>query len=420
MAINKVINSQSQEFQPVLTDTLVLDAVPTVNSFNSVTSDAVARAVAGASGEVPQVTESDNGKVLTAVYDEGGPAVEWAEAQGGGSVTTVDKAFTVGVNGTGLPITVDCANATSVGNSTSFTENGSYTTLGNYPAVVFPLSHLDPCTLGSGTATLTIPEDITYDTTGMALNSVQISYWNGSSPGPSCSISSSFLSTGKINAGTYTISGANSATSYFSDGIIIFIAGSGNPTPWNNFIAAFTEAVQSWTISYSAIEVTGYSITPTVLPSVTGNAGKFLTVTGSILAWGSVPNELPPLTGNANSVLTVNRGANDVVWTAPLDYTMVYATTPAGGSMTEEPWQAVQNRKRIGCLVPYAAFSGSLAAGSLYNAGWIYLPLASVVDRGSGEYKWNFYLYDGANKWSLVLTCEEDEWSWGTPSVVPG
>lgn len=78
MAIKKVINSQSQTFQPILTDTLVLDAVPTVNSFNSVTSDAVARAVAGASGEVPQVTENDNGKVLTAIYDAGGPAVEWA------------------------------------------------------------------------------------------------------------------------------------------------------------------------------------------------------------------------------------------------------------------------------------------------------------------------------------------------------
>lgn len=80
MAIKKVINSQSQTFQPILTDTLVLDAVPTVNSFNSVTSDAVARAVAGASGEVPQVTENDNGKILTAIYDAGGPAVEWAEA----------------------------------------------------------------------------------------------------------------------------------------------------------------------------------------------------------------------------------------------------------------------------------------------------------------------------------------------------
>lgn len=78
MAIKKVINSSTQQFEPVLVDKLVLDAVPTVNSFNSVTSDAVARAVAGASGEVPAVTESDNGKVLKAIYDEGGAAVEWA------------------------------------------------------------------------------------------------------------------------------------------------------------------------------------------------------------------------------------------------------------------------------------------------------------------------------------------------------
>jgi len=86
MAITKVINSESQQYRPVLTDTLVLDAVPTVNSFNSVTSDAVARAVAGASGEVPQVTENDNGKVLKAIYDAGGPAVEWGEA-------TVDQTY---------------------------------------------------------------------------------------------------------------------------------------------------------------------------------------------------------------------------------------------------------------------------------------------------------------------------------------
>ena len=87
MAIKKVINSSTQQFEPVLVDKLVLDAVPTVNSFNSVTSDAVARAVAGASGEVPQVTESDNGKVLKAIYDEGGAAVEW------GSEPTVDQTY---------------------------------------------------------------------------------------------------------------------------------------------------------------------------------------------------------------------------------------------------------------------------------------------------------------------------------------
>lgn len=110
MAITKVIHSETASYRPILTDTLVLDAVPTVNSFNSVTSDAVARAVAGASGEVPQVTENDNGKVLTAIYDEGGAAVEWGAVESGATYTAGDG------------IEIDAQNAVSVkaGNGLSF------------------------------------------------------------------------------------------------------------------------------------------------------------------------------------------------------------------------------------------------------------------------------------------------------------
>ena len=86
--MKKIINSGDRSFEPVLTDNLVLDDKPNLNSFNGITSDAVARAVAGASGEVPQVTESDNGKVLTAVYDEGGAGVEWGVAPSGLPDTT--------------------------------------------------------------------------------------------------------------------------------------------------------------------------------------------------------------------------------------------------------------------------------------------------------------------------------------------
>ena len=85
----KQITNTDKKYVSVPVTDLKLDAAPKVNSFNGITSDAVARAIAGASGEVPQVLEGDNGKVLTAVYDEGGPAVEWAEAQGGGDILTV-------------------------------------------------------------------------------------------------------------------------------------------------------------------------------------------------------------------------------------------------------------------------------------------------------------------------------------------
>lgn len=84
--MKKQIVSETKQYQPSFPDALLLDDTPKVNSFNGVTSDAVARAVAGASGEVPQVTENDNGKVLKAIYDEGGPAVEWGEA-------TVDQTY---------------------------------------------------------------------------------------------------------------------------------------------------------------------------------------------------------------------------------------------------------------------------------------------------------------------------------------
>lgn len=87
MALTKCINSESKQYKPVLVDKLILDDVPTVNSLNAITSDAVARAVAGASGEVPAVTENDNGKVLKAIYDEGGAAVEW------GDLPTVDQTY---------------------------------------------------------------------------------------------------------------------------------------------------------------------------------------------------------------------------------------------------------------------------------------------------------------------------------------
>ena len=65
MAVTKVINSESKQYKPVLVDSLVLDAAPTVGSLNGVTSDGVAKAISG-SGSVPTPTADDDGTVLTA------------------------------------------------------------------------------------------------------------------------------------------------------------------------------------------------------------------------------------------------------------------------------------------------------------------------------------------------------------------
>lgn len=84
--MKKQIISETKNYEQSTVDELLLDDTPKVNSFNFVTSDGVARAISGASGEVPVVTEGDNGKVLKAIYDAGGPAVEWGEA-------TVDQTY---------------------------------------------------------------------------------------------------------------------------------------------------------------------------------------------------------------------------------------------------------------------------------------------------------------------------------------
>lgn len=53
------------------------------DSLNPVTGAAVAAAVASASGEVPVISDDDNGKVLTAVVDGSSKSVEWATSSSG-------------------------------------------------------------------------------------------------------------------------------------------------------------------------------------------------------------------------------------------------------------------------------------------------------------------------------------------------
>ena len=85
--MRKIINSASTQYEPLLTEELVLDDHPISGSFNGITSDAVYKAISVDPGNVPPVESTDNGKVLTASYGEGGGSFEWAEAQGGATYT---------------------------------------------------------------------------------------------------------------------------------------------------------------------------------------------------------------------------------------------------------------------------------------------------------------------------------------------
>lgn len=83
--MRKIINSATTQYEPVLTEELVLDDRPISGSFNGITSDAVYNAISVDPGNVPPVESTDNGKVLTASYGEGGGSFEWATPSGGGS-----------------------------------------------------------------------------------------------------------------------------------------------------------------------------------------------------------------------------------------------------------------------------------------------------------------------------------------------
>lgn len=443
MALTKILNDENKSFQPVLTDKLVYDTKPTVNSFNGITSDAVARAIAGASGEVPQVTSGDNGKILTAIYDEGGAAVEWADAPSGIPDMTNQNGKILGAvdNGGTMEaqwISKSVSNVVA-GENNSIVVNGTtnlkYKITSNGPMGFGNLEYVDyyydsansqlflkfanpnnvslsPRGNPSAQATLTVSPAVTVEWSdavpeipvpliygiGYAPNDGVItgsnfpiySFWTGSDVVNSRDVSVTPYTATFSGSGTFL--GENLNSSHFGEYVAIF------------FVNIKTEE-QVATITAAA------SNGAFTLNWPTGYTGQ-----NSDLVCASAPTS-----ADNGKVLTVTDTSGTLGWVAPNnDYTMVYNTTPAGGSMDGTPWQAFRAGKRIGCVVPYTAFSGTLAAGSIMDMCNIYMPLASVVNSSSLVFKWNFYLYDGYNKWSLVLTCDEDEWSWGTPNVVPG
>lgn len=324
MAIKKVINSQSQTFQPILTDTLVLDAVPTVNSFNSVTSDAVARAVAGASGEVPQVTENDNAKVLTAIYDAGGPAVEWADAPTGipeaqssdngkilgvvdangtmawvdkpvSNVTTADKQFTVGVNGTGHDIVVNCTNASTVTNPAVLSHTSASTSSTNTAVSAWSYDYSTYGDLSAqNLATLTIPSTFTTNSTGyVEVRAIRIMYYCSNiseydtilntEPVTSAAEAIGLTSYGFI-AGTYTLPGT-SVYDYGSSADQIRIEIDFYTEDYSDAdvaasIELFQQQMATWTLSWPNGGSVSYNVEIPDIPAVTSaDNNKVLTAT---------------------------------------------------------------------------------------------------------------------------------------------
>lgn len=102
--MRKIINSATTQYEPVLTEELVLDDRPISGSFNSITSDAVYKAISVDPGNVPPVESTDDGKVLTASYSEGTGSFEWATPEAPQSEL---PAYTTSDDGKVLSVAVD-------------------------------------------------------------------------------------------------------------------------------------------------------------------------------------------------------------------------------------------------------------------------------------------------------------------------
>ena len=343
MALTKILNDENKSYKPVLTDKLVYDTKPTVNSFNGITSDAVARAIAGASGEVPQVTESDNGKVLTAVYDEGGAAVEWAEAPSGipdYSTSDDGKVLGVTVDSSGetpvasvdwveqsggpeyfgntvtfdqqVPLNVSIQ-PMSIGssNSTNFSLNGSYSPRGSNAIgyITFDVGFI------RGNATLVIPSDIQLPTEQTSFAQLNLAYL--AENGNRLAVDTGALDAANkvIKAGTYTVPLVLNTDPMVYTKCALCLEGGGSPQA--------TEATNTLlSNNASSITLSGTKATPSIssanlisaMSCSAANNGKFLKSNGYYGYWEDVPTELPTVTGNAGKVLTVNSGATGVEW----------------------------------------------------------------------------------------------------------
>lgn len=360
---------------PVLKDELVFDQTPTVNSTNPVTSDGVARAIAGASGEVPVVTENDNGKVLKAIYDAGGPAVEWAEqtiptvdqnysassvnAQSGVAVAQAIAAIPSATYTAGDGIDIDAQNAVSVkagnglsiGNATSsetvsLTTSAYYyspTTSSYYVGDICPLTN---SLLGSiNDSGLALKLSLSGNYIGYIPNvSVYACLYNyASEASTGVTIDKRLvlgspipLNDGYLSAGTEVTFDGGSVNAELSNTTMSdLIADMSSHTYhigfwvtsdyWGSFVNNFplgsqpsgptTTATYTGTVTiHDALNVSNPVPTP-----ASDAAGKVLTVTDTSghYGWQPVPQELPPVATNAGKVLTVNSGATGVEWATP-------------------------------------------------------------------------------------------------------
>lgn len=361
--MKKQIVSETKQYQPSFPDELLLDDTPKVNSFNGVTSDGVARAIAGASGEVPVVTESDNGKVLKASYDEGGPAVEWGEAT---VDQTYDSTSTNAQSGTAVAQAISSASYTA-GDGIDIANGGISVKAGTG-------LEIDDVT-NTETISLKATSDSTtrnvYEICPLTSDILQkMSAQTGLTITTSVQFSLTYGIERFVGLASWGASGAGSIDKM----LVLSTIGSGNILPTNTSLVYNTNQVHpastttlayvqehisefhvvifdyfsGWRVGYFTadegsvqVETATYSVTDTIqdalcvsnpLPtSAVGDAGKVLTVDNAgAAAWKSEPAIFDLVAGTG---ISITEGTDDV--TIAADVLPAYDTTADAGKVLQ-------------------------------------------------------------------------------------
>lgn len=373
--MKKQIISATKNYEPSTVDELLLDDTPKVNSFNFVTSDGIARAIAGTSGEVPVVTEGDNGKILTAIYDEGGAAVEWADApqELPSTLGTAGQVLTVNDGATGVewadpasytfshPI-IETSGVVSLGfdSNTLSASAAAEGTVGSFSLITATVgadaklfgsvsgTGLDQA-LNSGSpyneVTFHIPGDAFYD---FSFDPDRHDYYlqlgidatlADSTDATICLVplTRTEVYNSQVGSNIYVVDeqdvtvslpltqNSNWSTPNFTFGSGVYMNivryyGINSPYapigPVSTYVCRTLDASAGVTAT-AELPASPLTVKNPVPTPTSGDAAKVLTVTDTQgnYGWVPVPQELPPIATNAGKVLAVNSGATGTEWT---------------------------------------------------------------------------------------------------------
>jgi hypothetical protein len=279
----------------------------------------------------------NGGKVLS--VNTGATGVEWSPA-GSGSVTSVAMSVPTGLEVTGSPITTDGTLAVSYATGYSIPTDSNQANWdtaygwGDHATEGYLTSYTetDPIFIASEAASITSTDTSNWDTAygwgnhasaGYAADSSVVKLTGDQTVGGIKTFSSTITGSVSGNAGTVTngvyTSGDQTigGTKTFSSTITGSISGNAG-TATNGVVTTGSYADPAWITSLAETKV---------LPSQTGNSGKYLTTDGTVSSWATI-NVTPAL--DDLSDVTITTPATDQV----LKYDgsgWVNGAAPAGG-----------------------------------------------------------------------------------------